>query len=162
VDWVRYGCGIGQFQLVFVPAVCQNFGSIDPSDLNYATIAIGDLAGAQTITRTVTNVSTDDAGIYDARVSPPAGTAGTVSPTHLVIPPGKSKSFTVKITRTDAALGAWTFGSLTWVEQKGRTSPHNHSVRSNIAVLPVAAAVPPEVSGSGTSGSLAIPVQPGY
>ena len=36
-DWVRYGCGIGQIQLVFAASVCQSFGSIDPSNLNYPT-----------------------------------------------------------------------------------------------------------------------------
>jgi subtilisin family serine protease len=162
VDWVRYGCGLGQFQLAFGQGVCNAFGSIDASNLNYATLAIGDLAGSQTLTRTVTNVSTDDAGIYDVSVSAPAGTSVTVSPTHLVIPPGHSKSFTVKITRTTAALGTYTFGSLTWIEKKGKTSPHNHSVRSNIAVRPVALAAPAEVSGSGTSGSKAVSVMPGY
>ena len=161
-DWVRYGCGIGQFQLVFVPSVCNSFGSIDASNLNYPTLAVGDLAGAQTLTRTVTNISTDDAGIYDVKVSAPNGTTVTVSPTHLVVPPGKSKSFTVKITRTTADLGAWTFGSLTWTEAKGKTSPHNHTVRSNIAVRPVAAAAPSEISVSGTSGSSAVSILPGY
>ena len=161
-DWVRYGCGIRQFQPVFGQAVCDSFGSIDPSDLNYPTIAIGDLAGAQTVTRTVTNVSTDDAGIYDVKVSAPAGTTVTVTPTHLVVPPGKSKSFTVKVTRTTARLGSWAFGSLTWIEAKGKTSPHNHSVRSNIAVRPVAAAAPSEISVSGTTGTSAVSVMPGY
>jgi hypothetical protein len=160
-DWVRYGCGIGQFQLVFAPSVCNSFGSIDASNLNYPTLAVGDLAGTQTLTRTVTNVSTEDSGIYDVKVTAPAGTTIAVSPTHLVVPPGKSKSFTVKITRTTAALGAWTFGSLTWVEAKGK-GPHNHAVRSNIAVRPVAASVPTEISGSGTSGSIAVSVMPGY
>jgi subtilisin family serine protease len=161
-DWVRYGCGIHQFQPVFGQAVCDSFGSIDPSDLNYATIAIGDLAGAQTVTRTVTNVSTDDAGIYDVKVSAPAGTTVTVTPTHLVVPPGKSKSFTVKVTRTTARLGSWAFGSLTWIEAKGKTSPHNHSVRSNVAIRPVAAAAPSEISVSGTTGTSAVSVMPGY
>ncbi len=162
-DWVRYGCGIGQFQLVFVAAVCNSFGSIDASNLNYPTIAIGDLAGSQTITRTVTNVSTDDAGNYDVSVQAPAGTTVVVTPTHLVIPPGTSKSFMVKITRTTATLGSYTFGSITWTENKGgKNSPHHHAVRSNIAVRPVAAAAPPEVSGTGTTGSTAIKVQPGY
>jgi subtilisin family serine protease len=160
-DWVRYGCGLGQFQLVFVPSVCSSFGSIDPSNLNYPTLAAGDLAGTQTLTRTVTNV-TEDGGIYDVTVSAPAGTTVTVSPTHLVVPPGKSKSYTVKITRTTATLGAWTFGSLTWVEKKGDTSPHAHAVRSNIAVRPVALAAPAELSLSGTSGSSPVPVLSGY
>jgi subtilisin family serine protease len=161
-DWVRYGCGIGQFQLVFAPAVCQSFGSIDPSNLNYPTIAVGDLAGGQTITRTVTNVMTDAAGIYDVQIQAPTGTTVKVSPTHLVIPPGQSKSFSVTITRTNAPLNSYTYGSITWVEKKGATSPHSHSVRSNIAVRPVALAAPVEVAGSGTTGSAAITVSPGY
>ena len=161
-DWVRYGCGIGQFQLVFVASVCNSFGSIDASSLNYPTLAVGDLAGSQTLTRRVTNVSTDDAGIYNVKVTAPAGTTITVSPTHLVVPPGHTKSYTVTITRTTAALGAWAFGSLTWVEAKGKSSPHNHSVRSNIAVRPVGASAPAEVAGSGTSGSIAVSVMPGY
>ena len=160
-DWVRYGCGIGQFQLVFVASVCTTFGSIDPSNLNYPTLAVGDLAGSQTLTRTVTNV-TADGGIYNVQVSAPPGTAVTVSPTRLTIGAGKSASYTVKITRTTASLGSWTFGSLTWVEKKGKTSPHAHSVRSNIAVRPVALAAPVEVSGSGPSGSRAVSVMPGY
>ena len=162
VDWVRYGCGIGQFQLVFVASVCNSFGSIDASNLNYPTLAVGDLAGTQTLTRSVTNVVADAAGIYDVKVAAPAGTTVTVSPTHLVIPPGKSKSYTVKITRTTAPLGAYTFGSLTWVEKKGATSPHRHSVRSNIAVRPVAVAAPLEISVSGTSGSSSLSLMPGY
>jgi subtilisin family serine protease len=162
VDWVQYGCGIGQIQLVFAASVCQSFGSIDPSNLNYPTIAVGDLAGSQTITRTVTNVMTDAAGIYDAQVQAPAGTTVKVSPSHLAVPPGKSASFSVTITRTNAPLGAYTFGSITWVEKKGNTSPHNHSVRSNIAVRPVALAAPNEVTGTGASGTTAIAVSPGY
>jgi subtilisin family serine protease len=162
VDWLQYGCAIGQLQALTGQAFCDSLGSKDASDLNYATLAIGDLAGSQTLTRTVTNVSTDDAGIYDVQVSAPAGTSVVVTPTRLIVPPGQSKSFTVKITRTTATLGAWTFGSITWSEKKGKTSPHAHAVRSNIAVRPVAAAVPPEVSGTGTSGSIAVKVQPGY
>jgi hypothetical protein len=162
VDWVQYGCGIGQIQLVFAASVCDSFGSIDPSNLNYPTIAIGDLAGSQTVTRTVTNVS-GRAGVYRVKVQAPAGTTVAVSPSKLVIPPGKSKSFTVKISRTSAALDAWTFGSITWVEKKGgKHSRHHHSVRSNIAIRPVALAAPVEVAGSGTSGSLPVTVTPGY
>jgi subtilisin family serine protease len=160
-DWVRYGCGIGQFQLVFAPSVCTSFGSIDPSNLNYPTLAVGALAGSKTLTRTVTNVTVDVAGIYDVQIQTPPGTTVTVSPTHLVIPPGKSATYTVKITRTTATLGSYTFGSLTWVEKKGN-SPHNHAVRSNIAVRPVAIAAPSEISVSGTSGSSAQSLLPGY
>jgi hypothetical protein len=108
-------------------------------------------------------VSTEEAGIYKAQVSAPPGTSVVVSPTKLVIPPGKSKSFKVTITRTSAALNAYTFGSLTWVENRGgKNSPHHHSVRSNIAVRPVALAAPLEVDVSGTSGSTNLSLKPGY
>jgi hypothetical protein len=49
-DWVRYGCGINQMQLVFAPSVCNSFGSINASNLNYPTLAVGSLAGTQTLT----------------------------------------------------------------------------------------------------------------
>lgn len=162
VDWVQYGCGIGQIQLVYPASVCDSFGSIDASNLNYPSLAVGDLAGTQTLTRTLTNVSTADAGIYDVNVTAPAGTTVQVTPTHLVIPPGQSRSFSVTITRTTAPLGQYTFGSLTWVEKKGNTSPHNHSVRSPIAVRPVAIAAPEAIEGAGTSGSSVASIMPGY
>ena len=144
-----------------MPSDCNSFGSIGASNLNYPILAVGDLAGAQSMTRTVTNISTDDAGIYDVKVSAPNGTTVTVSPTHLVVPPGKSKSFTVKITRTTADLGAWTFGSLTWTEAKGKTSPHNHTVRSNIASGRYSRRRRPRLL-SGTRGSSALSILPGY
>ena len=53
--------------------------AIDPSDLNYPTIAVGDLAGQQTITRTVTNTSTDQASQYTPTVEAPPGTTVKVS-----------------------------------------------------------------------------------
>ena len=48
-------------------------GSIDPSDLNYPTIAIGALAGRQTVTRTVTNVSATARRSTLPKVVAPAG-----------------------------------------------------------------------------------------
>ena len=50
-DWLGFMCGTGQL----VASYCSTIG-IDPSDLNVASIAIGNLAGSQTVTRTVTNV----------------------------------------------------------------------------------------------------------
>ena len=158
-DWVQYGCGLGQIQLVFDPSVCQSFGSIDASNLNYPTMAVGDLAGSQTLTRTVTNVS-GRIGIYIAKVQAPPGTTVKVSPSVLLLLPNKSATFTVKITRTTATLGSYTFGSLTWDEIGN--GPHSHLVRSNIAVRPVALAAPAEVAGTGTTGTSAISLTPGY
>ena len=49
-DWLNFICGTqpGSF--------CSAFTPIDPSNLNVASIAIGDMAGTQTVTRKVTNV----------------------------------------------------------------------------------------------------------
>jgi len=156
-DWISYGCAIGQFQLITDASFCASYPSVDPSDLNYPSIAVGDLAGAQTIKRTVTNV-TRHAGVYVPVVSAPAGFKVKVSPPVLVVAPGKTKSYTVTITRTTAAVGEWAFGSLTWQE----FGTGKHKVRSPIAVQPVALAVSPEISGSASAGSVAVPVKAGF
>jgi hypothetical protein len=54
-----------------------------------------------------------------------------------------------------AALDQWAFGSLTW-------SDGPHSVRSPIAVKPVALAAPDEVMGTGTDSSLSFDLTFGY
>jgi subtilisin family serine protease len=156
VDWVRYGCGIGQFQLVSDPSFCATYGSIDPSNLNYPSIAVAGLAGSQTVTRTVTNTSVDQASQYTPTVVAPAGFTATVNVDKLTVPPLQSRSFSVTFTRTTAPLTRWAFGSLTWTDKRG------HSVRSAVALQPVAATVPTEVSSTGTSGSTTVSVTPGF
>ena len=44
-DWVSYGCALGQFQLITPAGFCAGFPTRDASDLNYPSIAVGDLAG---------------------------------------------------------------------------------------------------------------------
>ena len=156
VDWARYGCGIGQFQLVSDPSFCATYGSIDPSNLNYPSIAVAGLAGSQTVTRTVTNTSVDQASQYTPNVVAPSGFTAKVNVTKLTIPPLQSRSFSVTFTRTTAPLTQWAFGSLTWTDKRG------HSVRSAVALQPVAATVPTEVVGTGASGSTTVSVTPGF
>ncbi len=155
-DWVQFGCGLGEFQPVFGDAVCTSFGSIDASNLNYPTMAIGDLAGSQTLTRKVTNVDRSS-GTYNAKVEAPAGFTVNVLPQRLVIRPGQTATFSVTISRTTAPLGQYGFGSLTWRQRDGK-----HKVRSNIAVKPVPLAAPVEVAGSGATGTNAVSLTPGY
>jgi subtilisin family serine protease len=157
LDWLKYGCGIGQFQLITSPSFCASVGSIDPSDLNYPSVAIGHLAGTQTVTRTVTNIG-GKAGTYTASVSAPAGFAVTVSPSTITVPGHGKATFTVTITRTTAALGTWAFGSFTW-RQAGND---DHVVRSPIAVNPVPMAAAGEVTYTGTSGSASVATKIGY
>jgi subtilisin family serine protease len=155
-DWIRFACGSGASG-----SACDQYGAIDPTDLNYPSIAVGDLAGKQTTTRTVKNVSKMP-GSYEARIQAPAGTTVTVTPKKFVVLPGKSVSYKVTVTRTDAAIGQWSFGSLTWVnvaDKKGRVSS---DVRSPIAIRPVAIAAPVQAAGSGVSGSTDLSVIPGF
>jgi hypothetical protein len=128
--------------------------SLDPSDLNYPSIAIGQLAGEQTVVRTVTNVG--PAGTYEVSVDAPAGIDVTVDPASLTLETGESASYSVTFTGNDSVVAeAWTFGSLTW-------SHGPHHVTSPIALYPVAIAAPAEVHGSGTDGSLDFDVTFGY
>jgi hypothetical protein len=155
-DWVQFGCGLGEFQPVFGDAVCDSFGSIDASNLNYPTLAVGDLAGSQTLTRTVTNVDVG-VGNYKAKVVAPAGFTVKVTPDHFVVKPGKTITYSVTITRTTAPFGRYGFGSLTWERTNG-----SQVVRSNIAVNPLPLAAPAEVAGSGATGTTAVSLTPGY
>ena len=132
----------------------NNVPAIDASDLNQPSIAIGDLAGAQTVTRTVTNVAST-AATYTAALVLPAGFTGSVSPSSFTIAPGAKQTYTVSFTRTDAPFNTFRFGSLTW-------SDGTHSVRSPIALRPVQIAAPAELSGTGTSGAFDYTVKPGY
>jgi subtilisin family serine protease len=152
IDWTRFLCGTGE-----LPAgnlLCALFGTRDPSDLNTPNIAIGDLPGIQTVTRTVTNVGKTKA-TYNVAVTAPAGVTTTVSPTKLTIAPGRSASYKVSFTRTTAPNDIYTAGNLVW-------SDGTHSVRSQLVVRPVGARAVSDVTRTGTSGSVGITVTPGY
>jgi hypothetical protein len=133
-DWLNFICGVqpGSF--------CSAFTPIDPSNLNQASIAIGDLAGTQTVTRKVTNVS-GSALTVSASVTGMSGFIVTVTPSTLTLAKGETKDFTVRFDRTTAPLNSYTGGQLYW-------TGGSYSVRSPIVVRPVALAAPAEVNGS--------------
>ncbi|MGH3666159.1 MAG: S8 family serine peptidase, partial [Egibacteraceae bacterium] len=130
--------------------------SIDPSDLNLPSIGIAELAGRQTVTREVTNVG--PRGTYRADVEAPAGVNVGVSPAVISPRGGQTEQVEITFTSTDgAALDAWAFGSLTWVNQATGAE-----VRSPIGVKPVALSAPDEIEGTGASGSQTYEVTFGY
>jgi len=141
-DWLAFLCGATNG---VQPAVCASLAaagySFDTSDLNLASIAIGDLAGVQTIRRTVTNVG-KHTETYTASVTPMPGYTVTVNPSSLTIKARRSKEFTVTFTRTTAPLGTYSGGQLTW-------SDGRHDVRSPLVVRSVALSAPVQVSGNG-------------
>ena len=133
-DWLNFICGTqpGSF--------CSAFTPIDPSNLNLASIAIGDMAGTQTVTRKVTNVSGGSLTV-NASITGLAGISALVSPATLTLNPGQTASFTVSFTNASAAPGNYVGGQLTWAGS-------GVSVRSPIVLRPVALAAPLQVSGS--------------
>jgi hypothetical protein len=152
-DWLAFLCGT---TTGVSPATCSalvGLGySLDPSNLNVASIAIGDMAGLQTVRRRVTNVGGSTA-TYSPVLSGLAGLSAVVSPPSLTLNSGETGVFDVSFTRTTAAFNAYVGGQLTW-------SDGTHSVRIPVVIRPVALAAPAQVSGTG--GPLSYNVTFGY
>jgi subtilisin family serine protease len=152
-DWLAFLCGTTNGVDPDTCTALVNAGySLDPSDLNVASIAIGDLAGVQTVTRKVTNVGTA-AAPYTASTTGLTGIDVNVSPSSLPLSPGQTGTFTVTFTRTTAALNAYVGGQLTW-------SGGGHTVRIPMVIRPVALAAPLEVSGD--ASGISYSVKTGY
>ena len=136
-DWLGFLCGT-QLPTSF----CTSAGVpvLDPSNLNTASIAIGDMAGVQTVTRRVTNVGGNPA-TYTASYTGMLGFTVAISPSTLTLAAGETQSFSVTFSRTTAALNAYTGGQLA-------LSDGVHNVRIPMVVRPVALAAPTQVSGS--------------
>ena len=129
-EWLAFLCGA---TTAVSPSICSGLSasgySLDPSDLNVPSIAIGDLIGIQTVTRKVTNVG-PAAATYNASVSGMTGFTVAVTPSSLTISPGETKSYTVTITRTTAPFNEYTGGQLTWTDG-------SHNVRIPMVVRPL-------------------------
>jgi hypothetical protein len=150
MEYRRYMVGLG---VQFAPPN-DTLTALSGSELNQASIAVGKLAGVTTLTRTVKNVSGGAATFTAATLLP--GFDVTVTPSTLTLADGASGSFTVRLSRTTAPLGAWAVGKLTW-------SGGAYQVRSPIAVRPVALSAPTEVhADASASGSKTYQVTPGF
>ena len=141
-DWLAFLCGTTTGVDAATCTALQGAGySFNPSDMNTASIAIGDLAGTEVVTRRVTNVG-NTAATYTASFIGMSGITTVVTPTSLTLNPGETKSFTVSFTRTTAALNAYTGGQLTWTGA-------GHSVRIPMVVRPITLVAPSSVTGTG-------------
>ena len=135
-DWLSFLCGTGQ-------ACTAPSGAIDPSNLNYPSIAIGDLVGQRTVRRTLTNVG-QHAARYSVSVQAPPGIGVSVIPDSFSIAPGARQAYEVRFSRMGARLAQYAFGAISW-------SDGEHQVRSPVAIQSLSLAAPAEVSGDGTS-----------
>jgi subtilisin family serine protease len=136
-DWKSYLVGTDQaldYSPYVAPIDFEGVEPIDASDLNQASIAIGDLIGEQTVTRTVTALA---AGEYEAAIDVP-GIEATVTPSTLDLAAGESGDFTVTFAADGAPADAWATGFLTWASA-------DHVARSDIAIHPTSALAPAAV-----------------
>jgi len=143
-DYGRYLCGLG----IAPPAgigTCATLGSIQPYNLNLASITAESVPGNLTLTRRVTNVSAST-GTFAASTSGMPGWTVSVSPASLTLAPGATGSFNVTLSRTTSALNVWTFGSLTW-------SDGVNSVVSPVSARAVGFSAPAQVTDVRASGT---------
>jgi subtilisin family serine protease len=162
LDYLGFMCEAAPYVFANPDATCASLESMgiatDPSDLNLPSIGIAELAGRQTVRRTVTSVASDSGWrTYVASVEAPSGFDVSVSPSTLRLKPGQKATFEVTITNVGAPSGLWFFGSLTWADTTG-----HYKVRSPIAVKAIPFAAPDRVAGSGESGTANFEVNFGY
>jgi len=134
-NWLAFLCGTTSGVGAGTCATLASMGySLDPSDFNTASIAIGALAGTQT----VSNVSGRETYTFTYE-----GLDGiTVIPnlTSFTINAGASQKFTVAFSVTSAEPNAYVGGYIIWTGDAG------HVVRIPVVIQPLALAAPAEVS----------------
>lgn len=151
-EYAAWTCAAGA--PVFSSGTCDFLSSLgfsdNPSDLNQPNIAIGALAGVETVIRTVTNVGPE--ATYHVSVDAPDGVSVTVDPEVITLAEGESASYHVTFEALPgSSADTWAFGSLAWTHGP-------HVVQSQLAIRPVVIAAPSEVAGEGTDGSLSFDV----
>ncbi|MDQ1816601.1 S8 family peptidase [Massilia sp. CCM 9210] len=151
IDYARFLCGLNAG--VYSAATCQAIGTIQPYNLNLASLTASNVLGSLTLSRTVTNVGTT-AATYNATANLP-GYKVEVQPPTLTIGAGQKASFKVKVTRIDAPVDTWTYGSLVWSD--GVTN-----VRSPLTVRGSALAAAASVSSEFATGSKLITIGTGF
>ncbi|HUR89139.1 MAG TPA: S8 family serine peptidase [Ramlibacter sp.] len=132
-DWIGFLCGTGELD----PYYCTNvYGVpiIDPVNMNTPSIALGQVAYSQTVTRKVTNVGTRQA-TYIPSASGLVGLSAAFAPTRLIIGAGETKTFTVTFKRVKAALNEYQGGQISLTDG-------THHVRIPVVVQPIPLAAP--------------------
>ncbi len=157
-EYLGFLCDEGPEVFSNPAGTCGNLAAngvpITSQNLNYPSIGIAQLAGSETVTRTVTSVASAPV-TFTASFNAPTGYDVSVSPASITLAPGESASYDVTFTNAGAPVGEWEFGDLTW-------SGAGYHVRSPIALKGVQLSSPAEVSGTGTDGTASFDVKFGY
>ncbi|GAA0339731.1 hypothetical protein GCM10009092_00250 [Bowmanella denitrificans] len=143
-DYLAFLCGLGerstvsgQSQTTCKELVAAGFNT-DASQLNHASVSVGELKESQTIYRTVTNVN-NAASIYFAEIDMPKGIDVQLTtfdaqgnPTvdgALAVDAAGTANYALTFSQTAASqFGEWVDGSITWRDSQG------HAVRSPLVV----------------------------
>ncbi len=155
-EYAAFTCGANLG--VFTSGSCDFLEGLgipsDASDLNLPSIGIAELAGSQTVQRTVTFLG--KRGTFRAYVEAPPGYKVTVVPDVLRLSEvDNTATFEVTITSDGTVeAGEWSYGSLTWIGA--------NKARIPIAVKGAQFGSPATVFGDGTEGSTSFEVLFGY
>jgi subtilisin family serine protease len=170
---------------IFSAGTCDflaGFGvPMDPSNLNLPSIGIAQLAGSETVYRTVTRLPTKSmkAKKYYVNVEAPPGYEVSVSPDVLKLGGGESATYAVTVSSVSGPIGVWEHGSLGWSTKKDKKSKKGKKgkkdkkskksnkgkddlVYSPIAVKGALIGVPELIRGVGEDGSASFDVSFGY
>jgi hypothetical protein len=114
-------------------------------------MAQGQVTSATSFTRTFTS---DRVGTWKVSIDVPGFTATSSAKKLVAKRPGDIESLTFHFTHTTAKLGEFAKG---WVTLTGPTT-----VRMPVALRPVSVKAPASVQGSGTTGSVEVPITAGF
>ncbi len=140
-DWNAFLCGTIKASYESCSGLASAGYSLDPSDMNVPSIAIGALAGEQTVTRRVTNVAVGREK-YTFSYSGLAGITVTPDASSFTLNKNQSRALSVTFTTNGAAPNTYVGGYITWMGSRG------HVVRIPVVIKPVTLAAPAAASGS--------------
>lgn len=154
-EYDAYLCTIGRQRLTTQQCaqLTRDGYAQDARDINLPSIAITELTGSVTVSRRVTNPG--PAAQFSAEVSVPDGISLEVNPASLSLGTGESAEYTLQFRSDGTGLDRWHHGSISWVND-------SHRVYSPFVVQPTLFSAAAEVFGTGSAGTLQVPVSFGY
>jgi subtilisin family serine protease len=154
-EYDAYLCTIGLQRIT--DAECRALAAAgfrqDARDINLPSIAITELVGEVEVTRRVVNPGAP--AQFTLETSVPEGIELQVTPETLTLGADESAEFTLRFSATGSGVNEWHYGNIRWVNE-------NHQVYSPFVVQPTLFSLTKEIFGSGSSGSVELPVSFGY
>lgn len=141
-EWLGYLAGQG---------VPTGVDPVEARDINLPSLAQGYVTAETDFTRTFRSTRV---GTWQVSVKVPGFSATSSSPTLVAKRAGDIESLDFHFARTTAPLGEYAFG---YIKLTGPTT-----VRLPVALRPVSVKAPASVGGTGTTGSVDVPITSGF